>query len=266
MNRSVNLPLCHASDFRSGATGSAGAIVQTVSGVPAKPEGTAGLRCRDALVVPFVAAVTFLVGVSTPPLYAATIYVSPDDDDRHAGTREEPLRTISAAADRAVPGDMVLVLEGVYRERIAPGRGGEPRKPVVYRGEPGKRVFVKAFEVWTPQWKNEGDGVFSAKPDESLFDGRSPEYLDHHNPLKVQLAARLAQPSLTTSWGRNERTTTTLSRVRFEICVRGADASSSCKAYRFSKQAASPPLTGRPGLVRRDGKDSDALCHIECNH
>ena len=162
-----------------------------------KPKGTPGFGFGKALVVHFVAAATFFVGVIAPPLYAATIYVSPDGDDRHAGTRETPLRTISAAAQRARPGDVVLVLAGVYRERIAPERGGKPGKPIVYRGEPGKRVFVKGSEVWTPQWKHEGGGVYSAKPDESLFDDRSPEYLDHHNPLKVQLSS--------TPWHRQGR-------------------------------------------------------------
>ena len=29
----------------------------------------------------------------------------------------------------------------------------------------------------------------STSPDPSLFDDRSPEYSDHHNPFKVQLAS-----------------------------------------------------------------------------
>ena len=36
-----------------------------------------------------------------------------------------PLKTISAAAQLAQPGDVITVHEGVYRERVAPPRGGE---------------------------------------------------------------------------------------------------------------------------------------------
>ena len=76
-------------------------------------------------------------------LDATTYFVAPSGDDARLGTREEPLRTISAAADKAVAGDTVLVLEGVYRERVTPPRGGSEGKPIIYRGEPGKRVIVK---------------------------------------------------------------------------------------------------------------------------
>ena len=64
------------------------------------------------------AIVMSLLSAVAWPLDAATLYVSTQGDDTHAGTREEPLRTVSAAAQRAVPGDVVLVLEGVYSERV----------------------------------------------------------------------------------------------------------------------------------------------------
>lgn len=130
-------------------------------------------------------------------LIAETIYVSPQGEHDSIGTRDQPLKTISAAAKRAMPGDAVYVLEGVYRERVAPPRSGEPNKPIVFRAEPGKRVFIRGSEIWSPEWREEGGGVYSARPDESLFDDRSPEYLDHHNPLKVELAS--------TPWRRQGR-------------------------------------------------------------
>ena len=137
------------------------------------------------------------LAIAAPCSLASTIYVSPQGDDASPGTREQPLQTISAAAERAEPGDVVYVLEGTYRERVAPARGGEPGKPITYRAERGKRVFVKGSEIWTPEWKSEGDGVYSAQPDEALFDDRSSEYVDHHNPFKVELAS--------TPWARQGR-------------------------------------------------------------
>ena len=35
----------------------------------------------------------------------------------------------------------------------------------------------------------EGKGIYSAKPEDHLFDDRSSEYLDHYNPFKVLLAS-----------------------------------------------------------------------------
>jgi parallel beta-helix repeat protein len=120
---------------------------------------------------------------------AETFVVSPQGDDTHSGTWKDPLKTISAAAAKAQPGDTVLVREGVYRERVAPPRGGREGAPIVYRAEPGKRVVVKGSSIWRPDWKSEGEGVYSACPEESLFDDRSDEYVDSHNPLKATLAS-----------------------------------------------------------------------------
>jgi parallel beta-helix repeat protein len=128
--------------------------------------------------------------VSTAGLsQAETYFVSPRGNDAHAGSRDAPLKTISSAAAKAVAGDTVLVLEGVYRERVSPPRGGCEGKPIVYRGEPGKCVIVKGSEVWRPDWKPEGAGIYSAHPDDSIFNDRSGEYVDHYNPLKVELAS-----------------------------------------------------------------------------
>jgi parallel beta-helix repeat protein len=126
---------------------------------------------------------------SVDRLPAATYFVSPAGDDASNGTRGTPLKTISAAANKAVAGDTVLVLEGVYRERVAPPRGGVKGKPIIYRGESGKRVVVKGSEVWQPNWNSEGAGIYSAHPDDSLFDDRSSQYVDHYNPFKVELSS-----------------------------------------------------------------------------
>ena len=80
-------------------------------------------------------------------LNARIFYVSPKGNDANRGSLEKPLRTISSGARRARPGDIVFVLEGTYRERITPVRGGEKGKPTTYQAEPGKRVFIKGSEI-----------------------------------------------------------------------------------------------------------------------
>ena len=134
----------------------------------------------------------FVLGTISPLPFvssARTFVVSPKGNDAHRGTFEEPLRTISSGARRANPGDIVFVLEGTYRERVTPMRGGEKGKRVIYRAEPGKRVYIKGSEIWQPTWKKEGDGIYSAEPADDLFNDRSGEYLDGHNPFMIELAS-----------------------------------------------------------------------------
>jgi alpha-N-arabinofuranosidase len=45
-------------------------------------------------------------------------------------------------------GDVITVHAGVYRERIAPPRGGaSDRKRIVYQAAPGENVEIKGSEV-----------------------------------------------------------------------------------------------------------------------
>ena len=57
-------------------------------------------------------------------LTAAEYYVSQTGDDAKGGSQAAPFKTISAAAEKAQPGDTITVHAGVYRERINPPRGG----------------------------------------------------------------------------------------------------------------------------------------------
>ena len=84
----------------------------------------------------------FVLALTGPMLKGATWYVSVKGNDQFPGSKEQPYRTINRAAAMAMPGDTVFVMEGVYRERVAPPRGGEPGLPIVYMGEPGKQVFA----------------------------------------------------------------------------------------------------------------------------
>ncbi len=77
-------------------------------------------------------------------------HVSVHGDDANDGSPASMLRTISAAALRAQPGDVITVHEGVYRERVAPPRGGESdTKRITYQAAPGERVEIKGSEIVT---------------------------------------------------------------------------------------------------------------------
>ncbi|MCF7956743.1 MAG: right-handed parallel beta-helix repeat-containing protein [Phycisphaerae bacterium] len=84
---------------------------------------------------------------------AGEYHVSPAGDDGNPGTMSRPFKSISAAAKIAMPGDVVTVHEGIYRERVNPVRGGSSEtKRIVYQAAQGEKVLVKGSEVvkgWT---------------------------------------------------------------------------------------------------------------------
>lgn len=100
--------------------------------------------------------------------------------DRNPGTEARPVRSITAAADLAQPGDTVLVHAGVYRERVSPLRGGEDGRPITYAGAPGEQVYVKGSEEWRPAWQSvaEHPSVWYGKLDPAMFDAFNPFVLD----------------------------------------------------------------------------------------
>ena len=120
-------------------------------------------------------AVCLFAGFSLP---AATLTV---DCNGGAGA----YRTIGEAAAKAAPGDVVLVRPGVYREHVAPERGGEPGRPVTYRAAERGTVSLRGSEVWKP--------VLTPVPGaKNLFTTPVPEdafFGDFPNPFKRRLNA-----------------------------------------------------------------------------
>jgi hypothetical protein len=93
-----------------------------------------------------------------PLEFSRTYYVDnrdPNAADSNPGTRELPFLTINKAAQVLGPGERVVILEGVYRERIDPARGGTgPDRMISYESAPGANVVVKGSRTaktgWTP--------------------------------------------------------------------------------------------------------------------
>ena len=48
------------------------------------------------------------------------------------GSKEAPFQHISQAASVAVPGDVIYVLPGIYREWVDPQNGGTPDQRITY--------------------------------------------------------------------------------------------------------------------------------------
>lgn len=127
--------------------------------------------------------------------FSIRYYISPNGSDNNTGTDTSPFKTISKGAVVAQAGDTVYVLEGVYRERVSPPRGGIAGLPIVYLAEANKNVVIKGSDVWKPTWKKNATNVYSAIPDDALFNDDC--YVDNKNPFKVA--------SSSTPYGREGR-------------------------------------------------------------
>lgn len=109
-------------------------------------------------------------------------HIAVTGDDGNDGTAGHPFRTISKGAEAARPGDTVLVHAGVYRERVAPPRGGEAGKPITYMAAPGEKVYVRGSDVWKPDWKDVDGvhGVYAA--------GLGDVHFDNFNPYQTEIS------------------------------------------------------------------------------
>lgn len=118
---------------------------------------------------------------------------SPACSDANPATEQQPLKTISAAAKLASPGDTVLVRAGIYRERVTPERGGAPGAPVTYAAAPGEKVVIKGSEVFSPQWVRSAENVYAGKLDPARFSGVNP----FHRTISINAGdkSRAARPA-----------------------------------------------------------------------
>lgn len=123
---------------------------------------------------------------------AREYHVAVNGENAGDGGGSHPLRSIQEAANRAVPGDVVTVHEGVYRERIDPPRGGESdAKRIVYQAAPGEKAAIKGSgivkgwkrlenDTWRVILPNSYFGEFNPYADEIHGDWFKPMGRKHH--------------------------------------------------------------------------------------
>ena len=113
-------------------------------------------------------------GLGVATTYAAEIHVSPAGDDAGDGSLAHMLRTISAGAERARPGDTITVHAGVYRECVDPPRGGESdTRRIVYQAAAGERVEITGAER-VINWTHVHDDAWQADVPSGLFGAFNP--------------------------------------------------------------------------------------------
>ncbi len=144
-----------------------------------------------------VAIVAVGLFVLFPPTSFAETYVvngaHANASDENPGSEAEPLKTIDRAAQFAQPGDTVLVHAGVYRERVAPARGGTKEQPIVYTAAPGEHVVIKGSDVWQPRWRKTSDEhpIYAGTLDAAMFRDQ------RNHPYRTRLKGMPADKQLT---------------------------------------------------------------------
>lgn len=105
---------------------------------------------------------------------ATEYHVSKKGNDKNPGTREAPFLTINQATHYALPGDVITVHEGIYRELVSPERGGiSPKCRIIYRAAPGEKVEIKGSER-IRNWTSEDNGVWKVSLPIQFFGSYNP--------------------------------------------------------------------------------------------
>ena len=105
---------------------------------------------------------------------AKEYHVAKTGNDKNPGTAIKAFLSVQAASDIAQPGDIIMVHEGIYRERITPPRGGTSNdKRIVYLAAEGEKVEIKGSEI-IKDWMNFTDDVWKVTIPNSFFGNYNP--------------------------------------------------------------------------------------------
>ncbi|MCP8900954.1 right-handed parallel beta-helix repeat-containing protein [Gilvimarinus xylanilyticus] len=102
-------------------------------------------------------------------------HVAPDGKNQASGTVDDPFKSINAAAQKAQPGDTVLIHAGTYREWVNPPRGGNAEQgPIHFKAADNAQVRILGSERVTG-WQKQANGFYRV----SL----NPEFFGEFNPF-----------------------------------------------------------------------------------
>jgi hypothetical protein len=91
-----------------------------------------------------------------PLQFTRTYYVDNGNfraSDSNPGTKDLPFLTVNRAAQVLQPGERVIIMTGVYRERVDPARGGTgPDRMISYEAAPGADVVIKGSRAVRTGW------------------------------------------------------------------------------------------------------------------
>lgn len=103
-----------------------------------------------------------------------TYHVAKTGSDRYDGSETAPFLTINHAAQIAMPGDMVIVHKGVYREWVKPANGGiSDAIRITYRAADGEDVVIKGSEIII-NWEKIEENMWKAEVSNTHFGDFNP--------------------------------------------------------------------------------------------
>lgn len=70
------------------------------------------------------------------------LYVSPVGNDKNAGSKKKPLKTIQQAVDLAEPGTTVYVRKGIYKEQVVIRKSGLKDSPIIIKAYPKEKATI----------------------------------------------------------------------------------------------------------------------------
>jgi parallel beta-helix repeat protein len=120
---------------------------------------------------------------------------SPQASDDGDGTRERPWKTITRAAERAGPGDTVLVRDGIYREHVIAKTSGTAGAPIQFEAVRGAHVVLTGADRLTGWQKTEGGQPIYRVPWTHRFIGWS-KHMTHPDDDYHRLIGRCEQVAI----------------------------------------------------------------------
>lgn len=98
-----------------------------------------------------------LTGLSLRAATYAVAQRDPKASDDGAGTAAQPWKSLTKAVEKAGPGDIVLIGDGAYRERVVAKTSGTAQQPIRFQAAPGAHVVLTGADRLTGWQRVEGD-------------------------------------------------------------------------------------------------------------
>ena len=131
-----------------------------------------------------------LLTFSSPAARATEFVVSQRDvaaSDHNPGSRQKPLKTISAAAAKVRAGDKVVIHRGDYRETVIITASGTDNAPIIFEAAPGETPVIKGSDIITG-WEREKGPVWKARlsvPAPRGSSGKEPAFWNTNDVRRV---------------------------------------------------------------------------------
>ncbi|MCL5129600.1 right-handed parallel beta-helix repeat-containing protein [Algibacter sp. L4_22] len=117
---------------------------------------------------------TIFIFVCSLIAQAKEYHVAKTGNDFNVGSKSAPFKTISKAAKIALPGDVITVHEGIYRERVSPFNSGVNNiNRIVYQAAENEEVWIKGSEE-IKTWKKDKGTVWKVVLNNAMFGEFNP--------------------------------------------------------------------------------------------